>query len=129
MSIKNITLSLTKMRQHGFDWDHVNRSLMKVSEELEEVKEAMQKNDSDHLKEELGDLILASIDLARYLNVDPEDALEMAHQKLVNRFECCMEMAKSKSLDFTKLSFDDRIKIWKQAKTHTKNKTNSDTNS
>ena len=125
MSIKNIALSLNEMRRHGFEWDHVQRPLMKVSEELEEVKEAMQNKDHDHLKEELGDLILASINLARYLDVDPEHALETAYQKLVKRYDCCMEIAQDKKLDFTKLSFADRLKIWKQAKTYTDDNSNS----
>ncbi len=70
----------------GFDWDNVEDVLAKVEEELVEVREALASGDQEHLKEELGDLFFAAVNLSRFEKVDPNAALDGASSKFVARF-------------------------------------------
>ncbi len=84
-SMKKIPKSLPALRRSykiqakaadvGFDWDHVSEAFKKVDEETRELLEAYQGNDLHEIQEELGDLLFAVVNVARFLRVDPEDAL------------------------------------------------------
>lgn len=116
MIIKLGVDKLIEMNRFGLDWDRCERSYAKISEELQEVKEAVLENDSNHIKEELGDLILASIDLTRYLGFDPEKALTLSLNKLGARFEHFKEFVADRNLNPKTMSFEDRIGVWKESK-------------
>ena len=116
MTIKPSVEKLSEMNRFGLDWDHCERPFAKVSEELQEVKEAVLENDPNHLKEELGDLILASIDLTRYLGFDPEEALAISLKKLGERFEHYKKFVGDRNLNPQEMSFEERIGIWKESK-------------
>ncbi|MGB0732904.1 MAG: nucleoside triphosphate pyrophosphohydrolase [Pontibacterium sp.] len=70
----------------GFDWDDPLKVLDQIEEELQEVREAIEQGDQQHIKEEVGDLLFAQVNLARHLNVDPESALRETHRKFERRF-------------------------------------------
>jgi len=72
--------------QHGFDWKTVPPVFDKVEEELAEVKEAWESGNQAHIQEEIGDLLLVVVNLARHLNVNPEIALKQSTQKFSKRF-------------------------------------------
>ncbi len=107
---------LLKMKRFGLDWDCYQTAANKVSEELEEVREAIKENDPAHLKEELGDLILTAIDLARHLGHDPSEALDISLSKLSSRFEHFKRLVNEKDLNAKEMSFEDRLCVWKEAK-------------
>jgi len=71
---------------HGFDWPEIEPVFDKVREELQEVHEAWQSGDQAHIQEELGDLLLVTVNLARHLKVNPEIALKQATKKFTRRF-------------------------------------------
>jgi len=71
----------------GFDWNDVQDVLNKVQEEFQELKEEIKNNDRDKIKEELGDLLFSVINLARFLSIDPEEALEQTNKKFIQRFK------------------------------------------
>lgn len=71
----------------GFDWPDTRGVLAKIREELDEVEEAMEAGDSEHAKEEVGDLLFAVVNLARRLNADPEQVLRATNAKFERRFE------------------------------------------
>lgn len=71
---------------HGFDWPEVEPVFDKVREELQEVHEAWQSGDQPHIQEEVGDLLLVAVNLARHLKVNPEIALREATKKFTRRF-------------------------------------------
>lgn len=71
---------------HGFDWPNIEPVFAKVSEELSEVHEAWQSGNQLHIEEEIGDLLLVVVNLARHLQVKPELALKMATKKFSRRF-------------------------------------------
>ncbi len=71
----------------GFDWAEVQQVIAKVLEELDEVQQEIDEADADRLLHEVGDLLLATSNLARHLKVDPEQALRSANQRFEHRFE------------------------------------------
>jgi MazG family protein len=86
-------LQLTrKAARAGFDWDDANGIFEKLREEMAEVRHALTEKDSKKAEEELGDLLFAAVNLARFVQVDPEIALKKANTKFKRRF---MEMEKT----------------------------------
>jgi XTP/dITP diphosphohydrolase len=75
-----------KSKQVGFEWDTTEQVQAKVKEELDELQEAMEENIQDHIEEEFGDVLFSLVNLARFLNVDPELALERTNRKFMDRF-------------------------------------------
>ncbi len=73
--------------QHGFDWTEPGPVFDKVLEELDEIKEAWQSGDQAHIQEEVGDLLLVAVNLARHLKVNPEIALKESTKKFTRRFQ------------------------------------------
>ncbi len=72
----------------GFDWTTIEPVIAKIREELTEVTEAMQEQEnSDHIAEEIGDLLFACVNLARHTNIDAENALMAGNDKFQRRFE------------------------------------------
>lgn len=106
-----------KAAKVGFDWDHISGALDKLSEEAEEVRAAVS-GDGDPA-EELGDLLFAAVNVSRFLNVDPEDALHAASDKFAVRFRRVEEevAAQGKRMeDMTLSQLDD---IWNRIKHET----------
>jgi len=90
MNLPALTLAAKtskKAAATGFDWDNADQVVEKIHEELEELKVAREHDDQANTEEELGDLLLAVTNLARHLNVNPEQALHNANRKFINRFE------------------------------------------
>jgi MazG family protein len=71
----------------NFDWPSADEVLAKLNEELDELKEASASGDQAHIEEEMGDVLFAIANLARKLNVDPEEALRRANSKFTRRFQ------------------------------------------
>ena len=113
-----------KTNQINFDWSNAAEVLLKVEEELEELKVEINAKDIDQnlVKEEMGDFLFSAAQLARHLGVEPEEALRAANRKFINRF-CSMEKLIQKDdkhlLDMTQLEMDD---YWKLVKIEEKNK-------
>lgn len=70
----------------GFDWPDASGVLDKIEEELNEIREALSRSDTEHAQRELGDLLLASVNLARFLEIPPEVALQEATARFSGRF-------------------------------------------
>ncbi len=70
----------------GFDWEHIHDVVAKIDEELAETREAMQHDNREHLAEELGDLLFAVVNLARFVDINAEDALRKTCDKFMRRF-------------------------------------------
>lgn len=70
----------------GFDWENVDQIFEKVSEEINELKEAIEKRDIENTSEEIGDLLFAVVNLARRLDIEPETALKKTNRKFRQRF-------------------------------------------
>ena len=110
-------LQLTKKAARiGFDWDDAAGILSKMREENTELQQALKDNDSRKIDEELGDLLFAGINLARYLHADPEIALKKANAKFAQRFR---EMERLAAESGRKLESVPRVEmeaLWDAAK-------------
>ena len=104
-----------KVAKAGFDWPDVTGALDKLSEELNELKAAALKGEGDPA-EELGDLLLAAVSVARFLDADPEDALHRACDKFSARFRKTEELAGERGLELSELTDREQTALWKAAK-------------
>ncbi len=97
----------------GFDWESVEGAMQKLEEELIELKEVYKGGDEQKIREEIGDLLFAAVNVARFLKVDPELALNDTIEKFITRFEYIEKNAGRPLQDMTLEEMDD---LWNQAK-------------
>ncbi|QEK11081.1 nucleoside triphosphate pyrophosphohydrolase [Crassaminicella thermophila] len=102
----------------GFDWDCVEDAIEKIKEELDELLEVYNTKDQDKITEELGDLIFAVVNVARFLNVEPEIALNKTVDKFINRFEFIEKTANKNGKKLEKMSLEEMDALWNMAKIH-----------
>lgn len=100
----------------GFDWDNVDDVFKKIEEEYQELLDEHKVGNIKYIKEELGDLLFSIVNLARFLNINPEEALNCTNQKFINRFEFMEDYSKSLDRDFKKMSLEEKDELWKKAK-------------
>lgn len=106
-----------KARNVGFDWEDRCQVWDKVKEEILEVEEEIENNDSQNrLEEEFGDLLFSVINAARLYGVDPENALEKTNIKFIKRFNHIEEKAKAMGKPIKELTLAEMDKIWNEAK-------------
>lgn len=105
-----------KAKKVGFDWDRVECAMDKVLEELNEVKDVYKDQNVARIQEEIGDLLFASVNVARFLDIDPELALNYTIEKFINRFEFIEKEAIKKSLDLKQMSLQEMDALWEKAK-------------
>jgi MazG family protein len=101
----------------GFDWPDHEGVLQKLGEEIEELQKAVDSNDRDHVREEIGDILFTVVNLARMLDVDCDNALEGTSAKFRKRFDKMEEMIVSDGLDLLSLPLDEMEKYWQRSKT------------
>ncbi len=101
-----------KAKKAGFDWEDVSGALDKLSEELEELKEAAAQG--TNIQEELGDLLFAAVNVSRFVKADPEEALNEATEKFIRRFARVEQLAGKTPM--TELSLEELDRLWDRAK-------------
>ncbi|MFA6163135.1 MAG: nucleoside triphosphate pyrophosphohydrolase [Methylobacter sp.] len=107
---------------HGFDWPDVLPVFDKVMEELDEVKEAWESGDQAHIQEEIGDLLLVVVNLARHLNVNAEVALRESTKKFSRRFQHIEQQVKASERNLKDCQLAELDAFWNEAKVALKNK-------
>lgn len=105
-----------KAAKVGFDWPHVDGVLMKVDEEMDEFKEAVRKHDPRAMEEELGDLLFTIVNVARFVEVNPEDALRKTIGKFINRFRHIEKSLEARGVDLTSATLEEMERLWDDAK-------------
>lgn len=100
----------------GFDWPNLDGVFAKIEEELAEVREAIDEADKAHISEEIGDLLATVVNLARKLEIDPEDAMRTANAKFERRFRAVEQKlaARHSSVDEADLAAMEAL--WLEAK-------------
>jgi tetrapyrrole methylase family protein/MazG family protein len=98
----------------GFDWPEIEGVLEKIAEEIEEVRQAA---DEEELTSELGDLLFALVNLARWKKVDAESALRGTNMKFKKRFGYVEQGAKKQGRNLSELALDEMESLWQEAKT------------
>lgn len=105
-----------KAAKVGFDLDKVETAMNKVLEELDEVKSEYKSIKKDKILEEVGDLIFSVVNVARFLDIDSEFALNYTIDKFISRFEYIEKMASSKGLKLEDMTLNDMNELWNKAK-------------
>ncbi len=105
-----------KVKQVGFEWENKEQVWDKVEEEIGELKAEIDANDQEKMEAEFGDVLFSMINYARFLNIDPESALEKTNKKFKHRFELMETYAKEYGLDLAKLSLNEKEAIWQSMK-------------
>jgi tetrapyrrole methylase family protein / MazG family protein len=105
-----------KAKKVGFDWDKVEDALNKVSEELEEVKNVYKGENKAKILEEVGDLIFSSVNVSRFLDIDPENALNYTIEKFIARFQYIEDTAALSGKNITQMTLEEMDELWNDAK-------------
>ena len=100
----------------GFDWETPQQVFEKVEEELEEFNAEVKAKDPDAIESEFGDVLFSLINYARFLNINPENALERTNKKFIKRFQYLEQQAKLKKRSLTEMSLDEMEVLWEDAK-------------
>lgn len=105
-----------KARGVGFDWDNVSQVWDKVQEELGELEYEKINGSHDKVEDEFGDLLFALINYARFININPEDALERTNRKFIKRFRYIEERVKEAGKSMHDMKLDELDIYWNEAK-------------
>lgn len=100
----------------GMDFKDAWDTVECTAQELEELKEAVNKGDADNIKEEIGDLLFSCVNIARHLGVDAEEALTESTEKFVSRFEKVENLLRLKGIDMKSLGIDELDAYWHEVK-------------
>ena len=102
---------------HGFDWDDVSPVFDKLNEEINELKaEIVHKDNQQRVTDEMGDILFASVNLSRYLGVNPEQALRDSNRKFISRFEVVEQLLSEDGVQMEDCSVAVLEEYWRKAK-------------
>ena len=105
-----------KARGVGFDWDEPHQVWDKLQEELGELHHEVQSGDPDKIESEFGDVLFSLINYARFLNVNPEDALERTNKKFITRFTYLESKAADMGKSLKDMTLAEMDVFWNEAK-------------
>lgn len=105
-----------KAKQVGFEWESKEDVWKKVEEETAELKEAIASNNPAAIQDEMGDLLFSLVNYARFLQVDPDKALESTNRKFINRFQAMEMIAKASGKELATMSLTEMDAIWNEVK-------------
>ncbi len=100
----------------GFDWPDISGVWQKIEEESLEVKEAIQTEDTASIKDEVGDLLFACVNLSRHLGIDAEQALTQSTDKFEKRFRVVENIAEEEQKDMSVMTLEELDQLWDKAK-------------
>ena len=100
----------------GFDWDHTVGVIRKIEEELQEFYDEVDRNDKQSAEAEFGDLLFSLINYARFIGINPDDALSKTNQKFRNRFVKMERKISDRQLNMSQFKLDDWEKLWQEVK-------------
>lgn len=105
-----------KAAKIGFDWDNVGGAVDKLYEEIDELKTAMEQGKRLDIEDEFGDVLFSCVNIARFIDVDSEEALTAASDKFMSRFSLVEQMASEQGIDMKCSSIEELDKLWDKAK-------------
>lgn len=106
----------SKASKVGFDWNDALGAFDKLEEEIQELRCAYEKGDTQNISEEFGDLLFSMVNVSRFLDIDPEETLNESTAKFIRRFDAMEQKAIERNLDFAQLSLEEMDKLWVEAK-------------
>ncbi len=105
-----------KAKGVGFDWDNSEQVWAKVQEEMEELQIEIKAKNKAKMEAEFGDVLFSLINYARFLDINPEDALEKTNKKFIHRFQYLEEKAKANGKNLSEMSLAEMDVFWEEAK-------------
>ena len=105
-----------KVRGIGFDWENKGQVWDKVLEEIKELKSEENNNDSKRIEDEFGDVLFALVNYSRFINVNPEDALEKTNKRFIKRFQFLEKQITNDGNKLSDLTFEEMNSYWHLAK-------------
>lgn len=105
-----------KAAKIGFDWDNVGGAVDKLYEEIDELKTAMEQGKRLDIEDEFGDVLFSCVNIARFIDVDSEEALTASTDKFMSRFSLVEQMASEQGIDMKSSSIEELDKLWDKAK-------------
>lgn len=105
-----------KAAKIGFDWDNVGGAVDKLYEEIDELKTAMEQGKRFDIEDEFGDVLFSCVNIARFIDVDSEEALTASTDKFMSRFSLVEQMASEQGIDMKSSSIEELDRLWDKAK-------------
>lgn len=105
-----------KARAVGFDWEKPEQVFEKVKEELAEFEVEVKQHNQEKAEKEFGDILFSLINYARFLNINPEDALEQTNKKFIKRFGYMEEKVKQQGKQIAECKLEELDRYWNEAK-------------
>lgn len=99
-----------------FDWEEPQQVWEKVEEELQEFKEEVKNGNQEQIEQEFGDVLFSLINYARFLNINPENALETTNKKFIKRFQYLESKAKTLNKTLNEMTLSEMDVFWEEAK-------------
>ena len=100
----------------GFDWQHINGVVQKIEEELREFYFEVNQKNQNRAEEEFGDLLFSLVNYARFMGINPDDALSNTNQKFRKRFVKMESKISERQIDMSQLDLDKWEKLWQEVK-------------
>jgi tetrapyrrole methylase family protein/MazG family protein len=105
-----------KAARVSFEWENIQQCLDKLGEEGAELREALQERDPDKMEEELGDVLFALVNVARFMKINPEEALQKAIGKFIRRFQYVEAKVAEQGKTMKETPLEETVRLWKEAK-------------
>ena len=105
-----------KAAKIGFDWDNVSGAVDKLYEEIDELKTAMEQGKRFDIEDEFGDVLFSCVNIARFIDVDSEEALTASTDKFMSRFSLVEQRAREQGIDMKSSSIEELDRLWDKAK-------------
>ena len=105
-----------KAASTGFDWDNIGQVWDKLKEEIQELKQAKKSKVKDEIEEEVGDVLFTIVNLCRFFDISPDNALRKSNYKFLKRFNGIEDELKKENKKFENISIDEMNALWNKQK-------------
>lgn len=105
-----------KAASTGFDWDNIGQVWDKLKEEIQELQEAKKSKVKDEIEEEVGDVLFTIVNLCRFFDISPDNALRKSNYKFLKRFNGIEDELKKENKKFENISIDEMNALWNKQK-------------
>ncbi len=106
----------SKAKKAGFDWDDMSGALTALESEIGELKEAIGTKNQSEIEEEFGDVLFSCVNVARFIDVDSEEALTRSNEKFISRYLVVERLAEERGINMKETSIVELDKLWDEAK-------------
>ncbi len=106
----------SKASNVGFQWENFQQVIEKLDEEFYELRHAYKSGDAAHIEDEFGDMLFVMVSVARFLNINPDNALQKAIKKFTTRFQRIEQQMKTAGKQWSEMSVEEMERLWEDAK-------------